>query len=66
MYYILQTLGFLSFPPLPSSQQYTHHDNTPSDRYVPERVTVDDLQLASLAWGFTIGFGFLTQDVKRK
>ncbi|KAH6704093.1 hypothetical protein BKA61DRAFT_739913 [Leptodontidium sp. MPI-SDFR-AT-0119] len=31
-----------------------------SDHYVAEPVTVDDLQLASLAWGFTIGFGFLT------
>jgi hypothetical protein len=31
-----------------------------SDHYVAEPVTVADLQLASLAWGFTIGFGFLT------
>lgn len=42
------------------------HNNTAimiillSDHYVAEPVTVDDLQLASLAWGFTIGFGFLT------
>ncbi|PQE22138.1 hypothetical protein CJF30_00010710 [Rutstroemia sp. NJR-2017a BBW] len=31
-----------------------------SDHYTAEPVTVADLQLASLAWGFTIGFGFLT------
>ncbi|KAH6676754.1 hypothetical protein B0J14DRAFT_586251 [Halenospora varia] len=31
-----------------------------SDHYVAQPVTVADLQLASLAWGFTIGFGFLT------
>lgn len=31
-----------------------------SKDYVLEPVTVNDLQLASLAWGFTIGFGFLT------
>jgi hypothetical protein len=31
-----------------------------SDDFVVEPVTVNDLQLASLAWGFTIGFGFLT------
>ncbi|KAH6663790.1 hypothetical protein B0J14DRAFT_523637, partial [Halenospora varia] len=31
-----------------------------SDHYIAEPVTIDDLQLASLAWGFTIGFGFLT------
>ncbi|KAH9217412.1 hypothetical protein DL95DRAFT_334006, partial [Leptodontidium sp. 2 PMI_412] len=31
-----------------------------SDHYVAQPVTVNDLQLASLAWGFTIGFGFLT------
>ncbi|KAF8860889.1 hypothetical protein BDZ45DRAFT_587603 [Acephala macrosclerotiorum] len=31
-----------------------------SPNYVLQPVTVDDLQLASLAWGFTIGFGFLT------
>lgn len=31
-----------------------------SDHYVLQPVTVGDLQLASLAWGFTIGFGFLT------
>ena len=28
--------------------------------YVPQEVTQDDLVLASLAWGFTIGFGWLT------
>ena len=31
-----------------------------SDDYVAQPVTVNDLQIASLAWGFTIGFGFLT------
>jgi hypothetical protein len=31
-----------------------------SDNYVLQPVTVGDLELASLAWGFTIGFGFLT------
>jgi hypothetical protein len=31
-----------------------------SEHYVLQPVTVADLQLASLAWGFTIGFGFLT------
>jgi len=31
-----------------------------SDNFVLQPVTVADLQLASLAWGFTIGFGFLT------
>ena len=31
-----------------------------SDHYVPQPVTKNDLQIASLAWGFTIGFGFLT------
>jgi amino acid transporter len=31
-----------------------------SDHYVAQPVTVNDLQIASLAWGFTIGFGFLT------
>lgn len=28
--------------------------------YVLQEVTQDDLALASLAWGFTIGFGWLT------
>ncbi|EPE28170.1 hypothetical protein GLAREA_04961 [Glarea lozoyensis ATCC 20868] len=31
-----------------------------SEHYVAEPVSGADLQLASLAWGFTIGFGFLT------
>ncbi|KAH6666158.1 hypothetical protein B0J14DRAFT_678858 [Halenospora varia] len=31
-----------------------------SPHYVAQPVTVADLQLASLVWGFTIGFGFLT------
>lgn len=31
-----------------------------SDHFVLQPVTVNDLQIASLAWGFTIGFGFLT------
>jgi hypothetical protein len=31
-----------------------------SDNYVPQPVTVSDLQIACIAWGFTIGFGFLT------
>ncbi|KAH8654720.1 hypothetical protein BGZ61DRAFT_373339 [Ilyonectria robusta] len=31
-----------------------------SPHFVPQEVTEDDLALASLAWGFTIGFGWLT------
>lgn len=31
-----------------------------SDHYVAQPVTVNDLQIASLALGFTVGFGFLT------
>jgi hypothetical protein len=31
-----------------------------SDNFVLQTVTIYDLQIASLAWGFTIGFGFLT------
>jgi len=31
----------------------------PAD-FVLQPVTVDDLQIASIAWGFTLGFGFLT------
>ncbi|PVH96454.1 hypothetical protein DM02DRAFT_508588, partial [Periconia macrospinosa] len=31
-----------------------------SSHYAPQEVTQDDLALASLAWGFTIGFGWLT------
>lgn len=30
------------------------------DHFVEQPVSVNDLQIASLAWGFTIGFGFLT------
>jgi hypothetical protein len=29
------------------------------DRYVPEPVTQEDLVIASLAWGFTLGIGWL-------
>ncbi|KAH6982417.1 hypothetical protein EDB80DRAFT_592762 [Ilyonectria destructans] len=31
-----------------------------SPHFVLQEVTEDDLALASLAWGFTIGFGWLT------
>ena len=31
-----------------------------SPHYVPQEVTENDLIIASLAWGFTIGFGWLT------
>lgn len=31
-----------------------------SPNFVLEEVTQDDLAIASLAWGFTIGFGWLT------
>ena len=31
-----------------------------SDHYVAQPVTVNDLQIACLALGFTVGFGFLT------
>ncbi|KAK6002746.1 hypothetical protein QM012_001496 [Aureobasidium pullulans] len=31
-----------------------------SDNYVLQKVTLDDLTIASLCWGFTLGFGFLT------
>lgn len=45
-----------------------------SDNFVLQPVTTADLQIASLAWGFTIGFGFLatwtaigqTADVHRR
>ena len=30
------------------------------DDYKPEPVSLTDMQLASIAWGFTFGFGFLT------
>lgn len=30
------------------------------ERYVPEKVTQNDLVIASLAWGFTLGIGWLT------
>ena len=30
------------------------------DTYVPEPVTRDDLIIASIAWGFTLGIGWLT------
>ncbi|KEQ64831.1 uncharacterized protein M437DRAFT_13838, partial [Aureobasidium melanogenum CBS 110374] len=31
-----------------------------SDHYELQKVTLDDLTIASLCWGFTLGFGFLT------
>ncbi|KAG9756849.1 hypothetical protein KCU73_g4711, partial [Aureobasidium melanogenum] len=31
-----------------------------SDHYELQKVTLDDLTVASLCWGFTLGFGFLT------
>ncbi|KAI0532181.1 hypothetical protein GGR58DRAFT_523429 [Xylaria digitata] len=31
-----------------------------SPDYVPEEVTVDDIIVASITWGFTLGFGLLT------
>lgn len=30
------------------------------DHYKPEPVSNTDIQLASIAWGFSLGFGFLT------
>jgi hypothetical protein len=30
------------------------------DHYEPEQVAPADIKLASIAWGFTLGFGFLT------